>query len=63
MTGDEVDQWIIGGRAADPPHYDTLHVVVVVSAAGIAGLQRVVEIGALPRDSAQPAKQPVVSKL
>ena len=63
MTGDEVCQWITGGRAADAPHNHTLHVVVVISAARVAGLQRVVDITVQAGESAYPPEDTVVGKL
>ena len=63
MTCNEIRQWVTGGRAPNSPYNYTLHVVVVVGAAGIAGLQRGIEIGALPADSAKPTKETIVGKL
>jgi len=60
MTGNHVGQWIMGGRAPYSSHNSTLHIVVVVCAASVAGLQRGIEPGALPAQSAQPLKETVV---
>jgi hypothetical protein len=48
MTGNHVGQWIIGGRAPNSPYNNTLHIVVVVCASSVAGLQRSIEPGACP---------------
>jgi len=63
MTGNQVDQWIIGGRAADSSYNNSLHIVVVVRAASVTGLQRVVDITVQSANSAYPAEDTVVSKL
>src|SRR5215472_11437485 len=63
MTGNDVCQWIIGSRATHSPDNDTLHIVVVIRTAGVAGLQRGVESGALSGESAQPLKETIVGKL
>ena len=60
MAGNHVGQWIIGGRASDSSYNHTLHIVVVVCASSVAGLQRGIEPGALPAESAQPLKETVV---